>query len=298
MTKSNIFTKENVLRCPASEFAELSQLRKKLHEAEEQNREIKDRVLQILMVLSHDLRGPLTSLSAGLQLLVRGRYGTVDENVAHELKGLLKQTVRLSGVVEDHLTRAAVMDGFGEIEKEALDLKQDIIDPVLEELAFELISRGITVGKSAETVPSGAVTIYAGRRWLRSVYRNLITNAIRYGGRGGEVVLGCEDHGRHYRLNVYNSGEPVPGEFREKLFTKFGRIGNTAGNANAGTGLGLYLVREIIRMHGGNIWYEAAKTGSNFIFTMPKGTSRAHELGLADREGEENACCKHHRSTE
>jgi signal transduction histidine kinase len=270
MKKSSIFTKENVFRRPASKLTELSELRKKLQEAEEQNRKIKDRVLQKLMVLSHDLRGPLISLSAGLQLLVRGRYGPVDESVVHELKGLWKQTVRLSGIVEDHLTRAAVMDGFGQIQKEVLDLRKDIIDPILEELAVEIISRGITIEQSAETVPAGAVTIYAGRRWLRSVYRNLITNAIKYGGKGGEVSFGCEDQGRHYRLNVYNSGEPVPEESRDKLFTKFGRIGNAAENANAGTGLGLYLVREMIRRHGGDIWYEAAQTGSNFVFTMPK----------------------------
>ena len=186
------------------------------------------------------------------------------------LKGLLKQTVRLSGIVEDHLTRAAILDGFGEIEKEVLDLRKDIIDPVLEELAVEIISRGITIEKSAETIPGGTVIIYAGRRWLRSVYRNLITNAIKYGGKAGKVFFGCEDKGRHYRLNVYNSGPPIPKEHREKLFTKFGRIGNAARNANAGTGLGLYLVREMIRRHGGDIWYEAAQTGSNFVFTISK----------------------------
>ena len=84
------------------------------------------------------------------------------------------------------------------------------------------------------------------------------------------VFFGCEDHGRHYRLNAYNSGETVPEEHRDKLFTKFGRIGSADGNATAGTGLGLYRVREIIRRHGGDIWYEASQTGSNFVFTMPK----------------------------
>ena len=221
----------------------------------------------------------------------------MDEDVVCALKGLLRQTVRLSGIVEDHLTRAAVLDGFGEIQKGVGDLKKEIIDPVLEELAVEIISRDLTIEKSVGTVPAGTVTICGGRRWLRSVYRNLISNAIQYGGRGCEVFFGCEEQGRHYRLNVYNSGEPVPEEFRDKLFTKFGRIGNTAENANVGTGLGLYLAREIIRRHGGDIWYEAAQSGSNFIFTMPKGMSRPHELGLVDREGEENACCQHPRST-
>jgi signal transduction histidine kinase len=239
-------------------------------ESDESIRETRERALHAFMLLSHDLRGPLTSLSAGLALLARGKFGYVDDGVANKLKGLLRQTVRLSGVVEDHLTRAAVMDGFGEIQKEVLDLKEDIIDPVLEELADEILSGGITIGKCPETIAAGTVTIRAGRRWLKSLYRNLITNAIRHGGKRCAVSFGCRDHGRDYRLNVYNSGEPVPEELRHKLFTKFGRLGKIGKNSTDGTGLGLYLVREIIRRHGGDIWYEADKTGSNFVFTIPK----------------------------
>ncbi|MGO9021639.1 MAG: sensor histidine kinase [Syntrophobacteraceae bacterium] len=249
---------------------EKGELQPALKESNDPIGEIRERVRHAFMVLSHDLRGPLTSLSAGLELLARGRYGHVDESAANRLKVLLRQTIRLSGIVEDHLARAAVMDGLGEIQKEALDLRKDIIDPVLQELADEIDSRGITIEECPETIQAGAVIIHAGRRWIRSLYRNLITNAVQYGGKGCVVFFGCEDHGRHYRLNVYNSGESVPEHHRDKLFTKFGRIGNVAENATAGTGLGLYLVREIIRRRGGDIWYEASQTGSNFVFTMPK----------------------------
>jgi signal transduction histidine kinase len=248
------------------EFTELGELRRKLQEAEEQNREIRDKVLQTLMTLSHDLRGPLTSLAAGLKLLIRGTFGAMNEKVERQVKSLMRQTVSLTGIVEDYLARAALIDGLGEIRKEPLDLRNEIIDPVLKELADEILARNITVEYQRTDVSAETVTIHASRIWFKSVYRNLLKNAVKYGG-GCSIICGYEDHGDRHRLSVYNSGEPISENLRGKLFTKFGSLGT---GGNSGTGLGLYLVREIIRRHGGDIWYEAARSGSNFVFTMPK----------------------------
>ena len=75
-------------------------------------------------------------------------------------------------------------------------------------------------------------------------------------------------------LSVYNSGDPIPAEYRSKLFSKFIRLGsNGSGNgSNHGMGLGLYLTKRIVEKHGGTIWYEASEHGSNFIFILPSGS--------------------------
>lgn len=222
-----------------------------------------------LMLLSHDLRAMFLSLAAGLDLVVRGKFGSVDERIAKRLIGLRSQAVRLNGIAEDYLAGATI-DASGEIRKETLDLREGVIDPVLEEFADLIRSRGITIEEGERTVSAGAFTVQASGRLLRSVYRNLLSNAIRYGAEGTVVSFGCEDQGRQYRLSVFNSGQPVSEELRDKLFTRFGLVGETANNSSYGTGLGLYLVREIIRKHGGEIWYEPARNGSNFVFTIPK----------------------------
>lgn len=250
------------------DVTERRRFRQALEESESRAREMNDHILNMLMIMSHDLRGPLVSMAAGLKLLVRGSFGAMDESVARALRGLVSQTVRLHGIVEDCLARAAAVEGFHEMRKESLDLREDIIDPVLEELADEIQAGHITIDNRFWNVPGGAVSLHAGRKWLRSVYRNLFKNAIQYGAKGCTIAFGHEDQGDHYRLNVYNTGEPVAEEDREKLFTRFCRIG--AKNALDGAGLGLYLVREIIRRHGGDIWYEAGRTGSNFVFTICK----------------------------
>lgn len=222
-----------------------------------------------IMILAHDLRGLLFSLAAGLDLLVRGTFGKVDERIADRLKRLHSQAVRLNGIAEDYLL-GTTFDESGEIRKEALDLRKGIIDPVLEEFADLILSGRIRIDNGEGTVSAGTVTVHASGKLLRSVYRNLFSNVVRYGGKGCLVSFGCEDQGQHYRLNISNSGEPVPEKLRNKLFTMFGCIGGTGGNAAAGTGLGLYLVREILLRHGGDIWYEANQEGSIFVFTIPK----------------------------
>jgi signal transduction histidine kinase len=105
--------------------------------------------------------------------------------------------------------------------------------------------------------------------WLKTVFRNLVKNAIHYGDWGGMISFGFEDRVSVYHLNVYNSGETIPEERRDKLFAKFSHIGNNDSEKSNGMGLGLYLVKKIIQRHGGDIWYEAKEHGSNFVMTIP-----------------------------
>jgi signal transduction histidine kinase len=99
------------------------------------------------------------------------------------------------------------------------------------------------------------------------------------------IALGFEDQGSCYRLNVYNSGKPIPEEYREKLFKKSMSQGNgeNVKEGAGGMGLGLYLIKKIIQRLGGEIWYEAKQNGSNFIFTFPSRSTFMTESPLPIR---------------
>ncbi len=85
------------------------------------------------------------------------------------------------------------------------------------------------------------------------------------------IGLSFENRISSYRFTVYNSGDPVPEEYRAKLFSK-----STHGNKGSdGAGMGLYLINKIMQKRGGNISYEAKEDGSNFVFTFPTGISSA-----------------------
>jgi signal transduction histidine kinase len=210
-------------------------------------------------------------MSASLKLLSRGYYGKMDEGVAKNLKDLLSKTISLIGITEEYLGRTFSLNDDLEMEDETWDLRQDIINPVLEELAAEIKDRHILIDKCLSTISSNEIPIKGSRIWLKIVFRNLIKNTIKYGDKGSMIAIGFENHGSCCRLNVFNSGKPIPEDYRDKLFTKFMRFGSN-GNGNGisdGMGLGLYLIKTIIQKHGGDVWYEAKENGSNFVFTLP-----------------------------
>jgi signal transduction histidine kinase len=233
---------------------------------------LNEKILNMLKIMSHDIRGSLLSLSATLKLLNRGYYGRMDEGVADRLKELSSKTHSLIGMTEEYLGRALSMDEEIESEEKILDLMQDVINPVLEELSPELKDHRLLIDNS---FTARRISIRAGWIWLKTIFRNLLKNAIKYGEKECMIALGFEDHGSSYQLNVYNSGEPIPAEYRDKLFSNFVHTGNRGeGNGHAeGMGLGLHLVKKIIQKQGGDIWYEAKKDGSNFVFTFPSETA-------------------------
>jgi signal transduction histidine kinase len=143
--------------------------------------------------------------------------------------------------------------------------------PVLKELSSELKGHRLMIDHRLHAMSNKPISMRTNGIWLKMVFRNLLRNAVKYGDKEGMIAVGFEDRGSGYRLNVYNSGKPIPEEYRERLFTKC--VGNKNGRNGRegadGTGLGLYLIGNVIQKLGGEIWYEAKENGSNFVFTLP-----------------------------
>jgi len=247
------------------------ELERRNSQSESQERPFNEKVLSMLNIVSHDIRGSLVSMSATLKLLSRGYYGKMDEGVANHLNDLLSKTISLIGIAEEYLGRTFSVNDDLEVEGETLDLRQDIINPVLEELAAEINDRHVLIDNCKSAISAGPIPIKGSKLWLKIVFRNLIKNAIKYGDKGGTIVISVEDRKSFYQLNVYNRGKPIPEEHRDKLFTKFTRFVNNGNGSEMvdGMGLGLYLIKTILQKHGGKIWYEAKENGSNFVFTLP-----------------------------
>jgi signal transduction histidine kinase len=242
--------------------------------------------MNALRIMLHDIRGSLISMSATLKLLTRGFYGKMDEGVTNHLKELLSKTISLTGITEEYLSTALSVGGDLGIEVEALDLIQDIINPILEELSLELREHCTQVEYRFDGMSTQRIFIRVNRFWWKTVFRNLLNNAIKYGNPGGTITLGFEDHGAFYRVSVYNSGRPIPEECRNKIFTKFMSFRDNGNGGPDGMGLGLYLLKKIILKQGGDIWYEAEEDGSNFIFTIPLRSASYMDSLLQDNSGQ------------
>ena len=232
---------------------------------------LNEKILTMVKALSHDVRGSLLSISATLKLLSRGYYGKMDEAVVHRIRELFSKTSGLIGITEEYLGRSFSVNNDLNTEVESLDLMKDVLIPVLKELSSELKGRRLMIDHRLHAMSNKPISIRTNGIWLKMVFRNLLRNAVRYGHKEGTITIGFEDQGSCYRLNVYNSGKPIPEEYRERLFTKVMGSGNREnGKERAdGTGLGLYLIHKVIQKLGGDIWYEAKENGSNFVFTLP-----------------------------
>ena len=259
-----------VLRVAMINITKRKQVEAKLLESEYLVRKLNKHILNMVMVLSYDIRSPLVSIASILKLMLRDSYGKLDQSLANTVRDLLYRCTNLLGTAEDYLGKASIVEGKMEIKREALDLRQDIIDVILDELADDITKNEIAIDNCLGTIPAGSISISADKTWLKSVYRNLFTNSIKYGGKGCTISFGFEQCESYYRLNVFNSGKPIPEQDRENLFVRFGRT-RASGNPTKGSvGLGLSLSREIIHDHGGEIWYEAQPDGSNFVFTISR----------------------------
>jgi signal transduction histidine kinase len=216
----------------------------------------------MVTIATHDIRNPLVSMSMTIKLLVRGSFGPIDDSVKATLEDLYERTQRLERVVTDYLCKTSVQHART-TSKESIDLREDVIDPVLDEFGDLIAEKSITIDNRLKSIPGHSVLIKANRVWLMIVYRTLISNAMRYGGTGCTISFGREDHGDEYVFNVWNSGPRMPEEKRAKLFTRF--------QSSSSTGLGLPISRDLVGKLGGKFCYEETASGHpNFKFSLPK----------------------------
>jgi signal transduction histidine kinase len=144
-----------------------------------------------------------------------------------------------------------------------LDPVKDVIDPVLFGYAGAFSKSGQTC--QIKCNPTGA-TVWADRDLLLSVYDNLIGNAIRHGETGGQIILNVLANDTESQLSVWNSGPGIAPESLASIFECF----TTHSDNQESHGLGLYLVRQIVEAHGGQVWADSHPgSGVRFTFTLP-----------------------------
>jgi len=228
-----------------------------------------EEMANLLGVLSHDIRASFVSVSANLKLLTSGYYGKMDDRVRNQLIELNTRILGFGHVFEESLRKALSSETNPEKDHETLDLKKDVVDPVLEELYHEIKESHIQIEDRMNQGETRRVRLKASRIWLKAVFRNLLRNAIKYGGMGCTIAFGFEKRGSLCQMNVYNSGDPIPEGWRDRLFSKFTRPESQGNRSSDGMGLGLYLIKKVLQRHGGEIWYEPNENGSNFVFTVP-----------------------------
>lgn len=222
-----------------------------------------------MTLMLHDIRSSMISTAASLKLMARGRHGEMSQTAKAKLRETTARIETTIHLTEDFMGRSLADRRPSERNGDYLDLTEDIVEPVLAELAAEIQDHRITLVNRLHNREAGKVSVRGSKLWLKSVFRNLINNAINHGGCGCTIVVNFETQGSAGRLHVYNTGRTVPEAYRSLLFS-YDRNLPRSQKSRRGLGLGLSLSRDIIQNYGGDIWYEAKKDGSNFVMSLPQ----------------------------
>ncbi|HEU5015422.1 MAG TPA: ATP-binding protein [Roseiflexaceae bacterium] len=221
---------------------------------------------QFLSIAAHELKTPLTSLLGNVQLLQRRskRDASLGERNVRVLNVIYNQTVRLNRMIEALLDISRLETGQLTIARQALDINELVrrvaaeIEPSLDQHTLEVHG------------PSEPIMITGDDLRLEQVLQNLIQNGIKYSPHGGTVAVSISQDATQVQITVTDPGIGIPKEALGKLFTRFYRAPNATEHQIHGMGVGLYVVAEIVRLHGGQISVTSRENqGSTFTVTLP-----------------------------
>jgi len=218
---------------------------------------------EFVMAASHELRTPLTSLSMSVDLLLEHAAQKLSENDRGLLQAAHEEVHRMKALVNDLLDLSKIEAGRIDLEFESVPVLT-LFDHV--KVIFKSQMEMNAVSLTSETA-GDPPNVRADANKITWVLTNLISNALRYVPKGGNINLMAHRIGSHVHLSVRDDGPGIPFEYQSRIFQKFVQV---KGQEAGGTGLGLAICKEIVRAHGGGIWVESSPgQGSSFIFTLP-----------------------------
>ena len=215
---------------------------------------------------SHQLRTPLTSVRGYLSMLQDGDFGRMTNEQKRVLGEAYSSSERMAFLISDFLDVSRLQAGRFELQKAPTHLGE-LLSSEIEHLKGTAKSKNITIDYSP---PSNLPVIEADHNKIRQVTMNMIDNAIYYSPEGSTVTVSLYKQKNDIILTVKDFGIGVPASEQSKLFTKFYRATNARRARPDGTGVGLYMAKKIIVMHGGSIIFDSHENrGSIFGFRLP-----------------------------
>ena len=216
-------------------------------------------------MLSHELRNPLAAARTALAVLDRAAPGALEATRAREV--MTRQTEHLARLVDDLLDVTRVAHGKIRLRCERIDLAA-LARQTADDHAALLAARGIVLKLERADAP---LPVHGNRTRLAQVVGNLLANAGKFTEGGGTVALTLRREGERAVLSVADDGEGIDPALLPRLFAPFVQADGGIDRAQGGLGLGLYLVRSLVELHGGTVEVKSGgpRHGAEFIVRLP-----------------------------
>jgi len=247
---------------------ELQNMSDKLAMANDQLRKLDNAKTEFISIASHQLRTPLTSVKGFVSLILEGSYGEISKPVKDALEKVYTSSERLIQLVEDLLNVSRIESG-----RMQFVFEKSKIENILKNLYdnFLLVAKTKSMYLDLKLPEKSLPEINIDSAKIEEVVSNFIDNALKYTEKGGVTIKAMETEIGTIKIIIADTGIGVPKEELPYLFKKFSR-GKDISRLNAGgTGLGLYVAKNIVEAHKGKVWIESEGTGkgSRFIIELP-----------------------------
>jgi signal transduction histidine kinase len=218
---------------------------------------------ELLAIVSHDLRNPLSAILTGAAVLRRTTIdGTQGELVQKSAQAIVRAAERMKRIIADLLDLAQIEAGQLAVEQKLEDAEAivregvDMLRPLAAKLGLELDGRAST-----------DLRVHCDRGRVLQILSNLVSNALKFTPKGGSIFIEGQNAGNEARFYVRDSGQGISAHDLSQIFDRFWRVRE---NNRDGIGLGLSIVKGLVEAHGGRVWVESELgAGTTFFFTLP-----------------------------
>lgn len=236
---------------------------------------------EFIGTVSHELRTPMAAIKGFTQLLAMGSLGGLNDTQKEFLGIINTNAERMIAIINDLLDITKIETGSVELDMRPLHMAESL-SSVLQELQPKALERGQQI---AVSISPGLPLAQADQKRLDQILFNLISNAVKYTPRGGRIAIEAREttldalpetereglrHGRFVRVDIGDTGVGIAADELNRIFERFYRTENPLKVEAGGTGLGLSLVRPLLKLFGGRVWVRSTLgEGSTFSFVVP-----------------------------
>lgn len=244
--------------------AKLDERDKNLKVSNEKLARLNKSYLELIGFVTHELKGILSSLILNAYTIRDGFLGMINFKQRKVLDSITRNLDYFAATVKNFFDLSRIEKQEIHVVKKDILLKEDVFDGSVEAFLKQAEEKNMVIINRIDP----GLKVFADLDLLQIVANNLVGNAVKYGAQGGQVIIEARPVADKFEVEVYNDGRPVSDSEKEKLFKRFSRLQSPETKKVRGTGLGLFITKEIIERHGGTIWFEAKESGNSFVFSV------------------------------
>ena len=229
-------------------------------------REVEQMKSEFISLISHEFRTPLTSICGYTEMMLEGDVGEFTAEQTELLKTILRNANYLTEIISSLLVVSRLEAGAITLNLDEIEI-HEIVDNTIELLHHQIDAKKL---KLKVSVPPDLPAVEGDSKWINQVMLNLLSNAYKYTPSGGTIGISAKEKDDFLYIKITDSGIGMSTDEQDKLFTKFFRAENPETIKAGGTGLGLWISRSLVEMHGGKILVTSIPgKGSAFTIKLP-----------------------------